>query len=255
MGTKLQKLQHFLSGWLEEGRWRGIDLSWRLETGIHLKVRNRVEWIIYNDIFVEGEYAPAIDRLLDSASPNPLVLDIGGNVGLFAQYLAHRWRLKHGTDNPPPFRLVGFEGTPETHRELLTRLDQPTLRENATYHRGLVGQRSGEGYISTSFFHGSNSIMGQRSRFGASVPFIDVEAVLPPDDRIALLKCDIEGAEELFLENYPNLLKRVDCAVFELHYTRCDVDRCVALLAEAGLTRRTVLRDCRPEYSVDLFER
>ena len=97
--------------------------------------------------------------------------------------------------------------------------------------------------------------VGDGSRFGASVPFVDLDTLLPPGERIALLKCDIEGAEEIFLENYPQLFSRVDRAVFELHYDRCNVDRCVDLLDQAGLTRRTVIRDCRPEYSVDLFER
>ena len=40
----------------------------------------------------------------------------------------------------------------------------------------------------------------------------------------SLLKCDIEGAELLFLENYEDLLGKVRNAVFELHHEQCDTN-------------------------------
>lgn len=254
MSHFLAKLRHFVSDWTMDQCWRLLNLSWTLETGIRIDVRSRVEWVIYNDIFVDGEYGTPVDTLFLNLPENPVIVDIGANVGMFAQYFFHRWRQTFGETGESRVRLIGVEGTPRTYRELQRRLAQSGLLEKTGYHNGLVGRRSGEAYISTSFFHGTNSIMGQRSRFGQMVPFLDLETLLPPGP-VHLLKCDIEGAEELFLENYPDLLRRVERMVLELHPQRCDTSRCVALLADAGLTRRTVLRDSPDDFSIEFFER
>lgn len=80
-----------------------------------------------------------------------------------------------------------------------------------------------------------HSIMGATQAGGQAVPFLDLESVLPARRRVNLLKCDIEGAEELFLESYSGLLGRIDVAVFEFHRELCDVGRCMRLIEEAGL--------------------
>jgi hypothetical protein len=59
---------------------------------------------------------------------------------------------------------------------------------------------------------------------------------------VDLLKCDIEGAELLFLQSYPDLLRSVRAVVMELHPGLCDANECLRLLAEYGLDWRTVLR-------------
>lgn len=255
MAGKFAKLGHLVSESIRERLWRRLNLSWTLPSGISVGVRNFSDWVMYNDIFVDGEYKPAVDWLLASGVENPVVLDVGGNVGLFAMYLSDRWLREKPQGN---LKIIGVEGTPQTYAELRKRMQQPVLahgRVNAQYHHGLAGKRSGEAFISTSHFHGMNSIAGEKSRFGATVPFIDIEKLFSADERIALLKCDIEGAEELFLENYPELLKRVDCVSIELHHARCNGERCVQLLKDAGLVKHTRLRDCLPEFTVDLFER
>ncbi len=70
---------------------------------------------------------------------------------------------------------------------------------------------------------------------------------------IDLLKCDIEGAELLFLENYEDLLAKVRNAVFELHHEQCDTAKCRAILKKSGF-RETVLRDT-PTFSVNFMTR
>jgi len=61
------------------------------------------------------------------------------------------------------------------------------------------------------------------------------------EGRIGLLKCDIEGAELVFLKNYPRLLERTDIAVLELHPQLCNQEECISLLRAAGLVTQTVL--------------
>jgi hypothetical protein len=73
--------------------------------------------------------------------------------------------------------------------------------------------------------------------------------------RIALLKCDIEGAEELFLSTYPDLLSRVDTAVVELHHQFCSPVRCRELLAQAGLKRVRVIKTYGDDCTLEWFSR
>ena len=68
------------------------------------------------------------------------------------------------------------------------------------------------------------------------------DVVLHHVQAVDLLKCDVEGAELLFLRSYPELLRSVRTVVMELHPELCDADECLRLLGEYGLARQTVLR-------------
>jgi hypothetical protein len=68
-----------------------------------------------------------------------------------------------------------------------------------------------------------------------------------------LLKCDIEGAELLFIQSYADLLRKVKHAVFELHHDQCDTDKCVGILQELGF-HQTIPR-ANSSFSVSLFSR
>jgi FkbM family methyltransferase len=229
--------------------WQGRRLSYTLPSGITIDVSSASDWAVYNEVFVEGEYDVPIRRVVENAADNPLIVDLGANVGYFSLRFADLWRTHRGAD--APFRMISVEGCPRTFAQLRGRLRQLAL--DGQWVRpsfGLAGARTGEATISTSIATGLNSIHGHRSLSRARVPFIDLETIVPAEDRIALLKCDIEGAECTLLENYPGLFARVDAAVFEFHPQWCSVSRCRELLAASGLTRGTPLRtadDCGTE--------
>ena len=105
---------------------------------------------------------------------------------------------------------------------------------------GLVGARKGSATISDLEFSGKNRVAVDRPQKHFMVDYVDLEQVLGKG-RIGLLKCDIEGGELVFLQNYPQLLQRTDVAVFELHPQDCDERECISLLRVAGLTSQTVL--------------
>ncbi len=83
--------------------------------------------------------------------------------------------------------------------------------------------------------------------------FIDLSILMEKVGEIDLLKCDIEGAELLFLENYGDLLGKVRNAVFELHHEQCDTNKCRDILLKSGF-RETVLR-ATPTFSVNFMTR
>lgn len=241
-----------LAAHLSKAVWQQINATWQLQSGLIVEVNSIAEWVVYNSIFVDGEYDIAIDLLLGSDDDSPLILDLGANVGYFCMRFADLWLRRW--DDKRSFTVVGVEGSPATYQELLRRTNQPAIAGRCDLHLGLAGERSGVGYISKSPFHVTNSIVTKKSGSATKVPFIDLYSLIPENRQIALLKCDIEGAEESVLENYPDLLKRVDVAIFELHSDKCDTKRCIELLDAAGLSYRKNIRRFAG-ITVDLFAR
>lgn len=239
--------------------WR--DLLWHSLHPVHLlrsrlrvELKSRADWMLFNDIFVEGEYDRAISLVTAAPPEDPLILDLGANVGFFSLRFADRWLSAIG--DRAPFRIAAVEGVPGLVREYDRRLSQPPLMGRISSYCGLVGRRSGVAEVTAPRFHVTGSI-GPSSRWVRRfrVQYLDLEDLLNPRERIALLKCDVEGAEQEFLETYPGLLERVDHAVFELHTQRCDVPRCRRLLKDYGLTRIDQVADHGATATVELFSR
>jgi FkbM family methyltransferase len=243
---------------LHEQLWQRSPLEWTLRSGLKVRVEALADWIVYNEIFVDEEYdeplRAALERGRSQGSLN--VLDLGANVGFFSLRMVDLLRRSGGT--APALQAVLVEGSPAVHRTLSERLalNAPWLA-GVVAHHGLVGRRDGTATMFQHQFHAANSVnnpvMREHGR-GVAVPFLDVEALSASMPRIDLMKCDIEGSEQVFLESYPELLKRVDAAVFELHPQLCDVPRCRVLLADAGLRQVAVLRE-QQDQSVEVFRR
>jgi FkbM family methyltransferase len=212
-----------------------LDLGWTLETGINLRVRSQGEWWVYNDIFVNREYDLPILKTLEShRAGRPLtVLDLGANVGYFSLRIVDLARQSGAKDVILDVTMV--EGSPKVFRELQRRMQSQKLPEaRIRLTHGLVGLRAGSGVILESPLHVKNTIIGRTNNRGASVGFIDLGDLMKDQAEIHLLKCDIEGAELLFLENYADLLSKVRNAVIELHRDQCDAAKCVGLLEGLG---------------------
>ena len=244
---------------LRDALWSRDPLGWDLKSGVKVEVANPADWILYGEIFVEGEYDFAIDRAVArSRSHPPLnVLDLGANVGFFALRLVDRIFRQHGES--VPFRAILVEGSPASAAELRRRIGRDArLAGSVRIEQGLAGLRSGSATIYEHAFHAANSVNNPvmaREGKGTDVPYVDLDAITADMERIHLLKCDIEGSELTFLQTYPQLLAKVDAVMIELHPAICDVARCRQLLQAAGLTRRTVIRADAPEQLVEHFER
>jgi FkbM family methyltransferase len=234
--------------------WRLQYPERALNSGVTIRITSPSDWYVYNEVFVDGEYDPVIASIVDRAGPPPLVLDLGANAGFFTLRLMDRWFSVHGTQSGAP-RVVCVEGAPATFRTLARNVAQPLLEGRCSAVLGLAGRRSGSALISTSANSGINSIVDRPSLLRKRSRFVDLTALIPPGERIGLVKCDIEGAEEMLLENYPDLLQRVDAVVIELHPLACSSERCRQLLAAAGLTRHTIVRPYSEQSTVEWFSR
>jgi len=218
-----------------------LDLEHTLSSGLTVKVASKGEWWAYNEVFVNGEYDIPIQAALGTSSARPfVVLDLGANVGYFTFRvfdLIGQQKL-----NQVRADITMIEGSPQTFGKLEQRVrSQPIQAASVRMFNGLVGKRSGSAPIRESAVHVKSSIVDVPPGGGVNVDFVDVSTLMKDKAAIDLLKCDIEGAELIFIENYGDLLRKVKHAVFELHHQQCDTKKCLSMLEGLGF-RQTILR-------------
>ncbi len=180
-----------------------------------------------------------------------VVLDLGANVGFFTfRVLDFIGRQERESFNPD---ITAGEGSPKTFLELEERIRSQQLTVGVRMVQGLVGQPRGGGVIRDGALHVKNTTVDVPAGQGVRVDFVDLDSLMEDKSEIDLLKCDIEGAELLFIQNYAGLLRKVKLAVFELHHEQCDTKECVRTMEDLGF-RQTILR-ANSSCSVSLFSR
>ena len=226
---------------LYESLYSLLDLEHTLDSGLTVKVASKGEWWTYNDIFVNGEYDVHIHAALGASSGRPfVVLDLGANVGYFAFRVLDLIARQHLDLVHPDITMV--EGNPETFGKLERRIRSRQLTSaGVRMVHGLVGQRIGSALIRKSAVHVKSTIVDVLAGQGVNVAFVDVDTLMKDKAEIDLLKCDIEGAELAFIENYRDLLRKVKYAVFELHHDQCDTGKCMKMLESLGF-KQAILR-------------
>lgn len=235
--------------------WRRVGLYHVLPTGLRVQVENWSEWVVFNEIFVDGDYDGPIRLAIERAGPGEVmnVWDLGANVGFFAVRFAHLAR-RSGA-GLREYRLTLVEGSPTVARRLESRINlNPELKRRARLFEGLVGRPEGTGTIYEQPYAAMNSVRAPQGWGDRRVPYLDLRSILDGAGHIDLLKCDIEGSEGEFIESYGDLLGIVRHAVFEFHHEHVDAARARQLLADAGLKRHRVLMST-PVVSVEMFWR
>ena len=241
-------------GRVRRAMFEWLQLTWTTSAGIGLRVATYNEWIIYNEVFVDGEYDAAIDAALTARGDRVLhVLDLGANVGFFTLRLFDRLRAAGITDASCAATLV--EANPDLIPVLRARLlGGNALAPAVRIVPGLAGEPSGSATLFRSPDALGDSSVLRPTADAVSVPYVDLTPLMSDAPVIDLLKCDIEGSELTVLEHYPDLLLRTRIAVIEHHHDLCPVERCREPLRAAGLVHETVLRD-RGGHSLRMYLR
>jgi FkbM family methyltransferase len=233
--------------------WLLLKAKWKLRSGIMVSVENDSDWFVFNEIFTNKEYDRAFDLFLPLVSARPTIFDLGANVGYFTLRVADELALAGISD----YQIISVEASPENFAVLQKRVGQEFAGQ-VKIVSGLVGHKTGSQQVVNSQQHYGHSAAGQTALVSATeVDYVDVEGLLDGETKIIdLLKCDIEGSEEIFLAAYPELLLKVSHAVFEFHDGACNVDHCRRLLKDAGLTLKGVIKE-DPSFktSVEVFSR
>jgi FkbM family methyltransferase len=245
---------------LQRKYYEHAQLSFTLASGVHVEVLSHVDWCLYNDIFVDGEYDKPIEMLVSLARDGRedlRILDLGSNVGFFLLRVLDRLaceglkpRLFVGAVEPDACNVAEMRrrvGQQEAYRAGCCQLNLV---------RGLAGKREGGAvFQQTHSYHAGkvveHTVEGRRSE--AQLNYVDLEQTFGRQSW-DLVKCDIEGSEDEFVESYPHLLSNARFMVIELHHGECDRERITARLLECGLNHQSAIAE-RKANSVHLFVR
>lgn len=239
-------------GALRDFLWRLLDVRWTLRSGLPVRLRGLSDWVVFSDIFVNGEYDPAIEHAYSTlpAGERARILDVGANIGFFALRcldVAARRGLKWER-----IELTLIEGSASVFNDLTARMRAwgPAGSAIRVTH-GLAGLHEGLGTIEAAGLNCMSRVVPDdgagpaRSR----VAYVDLRPYFLESGPVHLLKCDIEGSELTFLDAYRPQLAAVRSIVIELHHDRCDTRRCMQILEEAGFCNRRMLREA-PAFAV-----
>ena len=238
--------------------WRFLSLNYSLNSALTIYIKNRADWNTYNELFIRKDYDQAIDKSFTTISKQSTFnfLDLGANVGFFTYRLMNAI-LESGYTHTH-FKGILVEGSPRVFKELSDRFKHviiPNIELETKF--GLVGKKSGSSKIYESSNYITNSVSTNsslRSRLGGKkVDYINIDEFFDNVEYIDLLKCDIEGSEMEFLIHYPELMRKVKVAVFEMHHERCDTKKCLELLKDAGFSNRKVLSSYGESLSLEMF--
>ncbi len=235
LANRIKTFQWRHANWRDTRRLKRLGLEHELQGRIKVKVASKADWHVFNEIFADGDYDSTLfEAFREKKMKTPLtVLDLGANVGFFALRVL---TLRHRISPDCALRIMCIEGCKQTFIELQSRIGH--FEEVQLVH-GLVGEKNGEARIVQSTYHTMTGVApGMKGELTAYIDLDEVTRELPVID---VLKCDIEGAEELFIERYPTLLRRTQRVVVEMHSFGSDEQRCADLLESYGLKRREIV--------------
>jgi FkbM family methyltransferase len=167
---------------------------------------------VFRQIFVHREY-----RCLDAVPGARVVIDCGANVGYSAAYFLSRY---------PAARLIAVEPDEGNFHQLERNL-APYGSRTLCLHTGVWGRCTGLVMSDEPF--GDNREWARTVREAhpgerATMAAVDIGTLLARtgEERISILKIDIEGAEEAVFRALCPWLDRVDNLVIELHGPACE---------------------------------
>ena len=232
--------------------WKLLKLKFKLKSGLRVTINNDTDFVVFQEIFINKEYETAINSFLSQDLNDPLILDLGANVGYFSLRISDELLLK----NVDKFSCYCIEASVNNFNTLLKRIDQPLLKDKISAVCGLAGFKNGSSYLSTNTVHFGYGVTTQKLK-GEEVKYINIDELIGDGNRqVDLLKCDIEGSEEDFLSSYPSLLQRTQMAVIEFHHDAINFDKCSEYLSNAGLLYVATLNsDPRYNTSVRFYQK
>ncbi len=165
---------------------------------------------LFKEIFVDGCYSCTLD------TEKPLILDCGANIGFATFYFKHCW---------PNATIHAFEPAPDTFR-LLEENVRANQLQDVYLHNVALGLAIGKIplYCETDK-QGSLRASTMEGRLPTGKTFIVKVPVEPLskfiNDKISLLKVDVEGAEGKVIQELEasGRINQVDTAIIEYHWS------------------------------------
>jgi FkbM family methyltransferase len=253
----LRKLNHLLllgfspyfKSRLLERFFRQLDIRIHLDKDICYEIWSQSDWWVYQEVFVAREYDNLLLEVIAKANPDePVrVMDLGANAGFFTARLA---ALALHASIRHKFEMLLVEAAPHLARSLPERLKViPGDLMSITVVEGLVGKKEGTaslllagGDIGNSVGNPDQARGWMNARGAVPVPYVDLNELAWKEGPIDLVKCDIEGGEFDFVENYPELLKRTRRLQIEIHRDHGNSDSVLEKLTAIGFKSDHTIR-------------
>lgn len=191
-------------------RWITCQVSF---LGKHtLALDNKYQVNSFQDVFCDPFYWQVYTLF---SAPPKLVIDLGAHCAHFSMLADVCFRTRFGK---PDTEYVLIEPNPQLIPVIARNLARSGLCPNNRVLHGLVGAaRTGRGtlWVFTKNLL-SASVERSASTRAVDVPYLDLEAIVG-ERSVDLLKIDIEGAEFALVGNYPEVFRRVQTLIMEIH--------------------------------------
>jgi FkbM family methyltransferase len=199
--------------------WRFFAMTgmqFRVHSGLEVAVADKHEMDTFKEIFIQQDY----DDFLDQLPAPQRILDLGCNSGYFALLMLNRAMSRKGNALLPEMVLLDANAKAVERARSVIACSGVT-QAKATFVHGLVGQRgsrSASFYLAPASAESSAEHRTKRSKV-FSVPCVDLAALISQHFPLGLdlIKCDIEGAEEDLVRQWPEVLGQTKALLVEWH--------------------------------------
>jgi len=142
------------------------------------------------------------DYKVRGLDPTPkIVVDVGGNIGLFSALIAHLY---------PEAKTYVYEPELDNYAYLLKNIEQ--FGESIIPHRSAI--YLDDSGVNLTPNHGLTEVTGT----GDYAPSITLDTALEPFDQVDILKCDTEGSEfEIFGAASIDTMSKIKLLTMEFH--------------------------------------
>lgn len=137
----------------------------------------------------------------------PIIVDCGANIGLSVMYFKHTY---------PKATVIAFEPDPDIFEVLKYNVEVFNPSNVELHQKAIWKDESGIEFLQEGGFSGRIPKEGDK-KHTIKVPTARLKNILQNQDRIDLLKIDIEGAEYEVLMDVENDLEHVDNIFIEYH--------------------------------------
>jgi len=168
----------------------------------------------YQEIFLHNFYA------FNTSSEKPVIYDCGANIGTSVLFFAN---------SHPKAKIIAYEASPYIYGILKTNIEKNNIK-NATLHQNAVWTKNEELEFSDEGGD-SGSIHSIANTKKVKVQAIDFLEALNREDKIDMLKMDIEGAENDVIPHIASALHRIDKMFIEYHSFNNGVQRLDEILS------------------------
>lgn len=147
---------------------------------------------MFSDLILLGEYEPEVSSVIRRVvTPGDHVVDVGANFGWHTNLLASLVG--------PSGRVYAFDPVPLHCGQTTEATNRNGMQDRVQIHQVALGEREGEGTIHVfgglTQGHASLSDFGRGDSKGMPCKVTTLDSVLPADQPVKLIKCDVEGAE------------------------------------------------------------